>query len=281
MRFTVLRDGKEMELYVKSDLDKSTGAGRIGVYFWADPIVDSVAKDSAAEKAGIKPGDIIAKVNGEDLKYSIALLKWLEPAAQAATHEASGDASSAESAPLDLNLEINRGGNLINTVLAIPRGGEDPIGIAWKAVEYHTPHYSIPGAAAKGFSETWETLVVSVRSLGLLFRGIDLTKAVSGPVRITYMAGDIATYGFSQSFATGLRGVGNFLALISIALAVMNLLPLPVLDGGLIVIFLVELIRRKPLNPSFISAIQTAGVVLIAGLMIIAVFGDILFLAKR
>jgi len=133
----------------------------------------------------------------------------------------------------------------------------------------------------KGAQETWKTFVVSLRSLSLLFRGIDLTQAVSGPIRITYMVGDVATEGFGQSIGTGLSSMANFLALISIALCIMNLLPLPVLDGGMILLFIIETVKGHPLRPKTIYAFQTVGVVLIFGLMIFAVFGDILFLARR
>jgi regulator of sigma E protease len=94
------------------------------------------------------------------------------------------------------------------------------------------------------------------------------------------MAGEVAANSFSQGTGEGLRSTANFLALISIALAVMNLLPLPILDGGLIVLFLIEMIRRRPLNPRFISVYQTAGIVLIGALMLFAVFGDILFFVQ-
>ena len=95
------------------------------------------------------------------------------------------------------------------------------------------------------------------------------------------MVGEIATEGFGQSFGTGLRSLADFLALISIALCVMNLLPLPVLDGGMILLFIAEIIRRKPLHPNVIRVFQTIGVVLIAALMIFALFGDIKFLARQ
>jgi regulator of sigma E protease len=95
------------------------------------------------------------------------------------------------------------------------------------------------------------------------------------------MVGDIATQGFGQSFGAGISSMANFLALISIALCIMNLLPLPILDGGMILLFIVEALRRKPLNPRAIYIFQTVGVVLIFSLMIFAVFGDILFLARR
>jgi regulator of sigma E protease len=95
------------------------------------------------------------------------------------------------------------------------------------------------------------------------------------------MVGDVAAEGFGQSIGTGLSATANFLALISIALCIMNLLPLPVLDGGLILLFIIETIKGHPLRPKTIYAFQTVGVVLIFGLMIFAVFGDILFLVRR
>jgi regulator of sigma E protease len=134
---------------------------------------------------------------------------------------------------------------------------------------------------AKGVAESWKTLVISLRSLSLLFKGIELTEAVSGPVRITYMVGDIAAEGFGQSFASGLRSMADFLALISIALCVMNLLPLPVLDGGMIILAAVEWVRRRPIHPRAIRVFQTVGVVLISGLMVFALFGDIMYLTRR
>jgi regulator of sigma E protease len=75
--------------------------------------------------------------------------------------------------------------------------------------------------------------------------------------------------------------MADFLALISIALCVMNLLPLPILDGGMIILCIVEMVRRKPLHPRAIGVFQTVGIALICGLMIFAVFGDVLYLARR
>jgi regulator of sigma E protease len=95
------------------------------------------------------------------------------------------------------------------------------------------------------------------------------------------MLGDVAAAGFGQSFGAGIFSMANFLALISIALCIMNLLPLPILDGGMIILFFVEALRRKPLHPRVIYVFQTVGVVLIFSLMIFAVFGDILFLTHR
>jgi regulator of sigma E protease len=93
--------------------------------------------------------------------------------------------------------------------------------------------------------------------------------------------GDIAASGFGQSIGSGLRSFADFIALISVALCVMNLLPLPILDGGMIVLFLVEMIRRKPAHPKAVTIFQYSGMVIIFALMILAVFGDILFFVRQ
>jgi regulator of sigma E protease len=262
---TVERGGKTEELQVRPALDKSTGAGKIGVYFWTDPVIAEVAAESPAAIAGLVKGDRILRVNGREFPYSVAMLKILRES------------------PAVLRLEYERGGAVHDTdvVLTYTDGVPRDIGVSYETIRYHTPSYSPPQALVKGAAETWKTFTVSLRSLALLFRGIDLTQAVSGPVRITYMVGDVAAEGFGQSFGAGVSSMVNFLSLISIALCVMNLLPLPVLDGGMILLFIVEALRGRPPRPRTVYAFQTVGVVLIAGLMLFAVFGDILFLVRR
>ncbi|MDR1863629.1 MAG: RIP metalloprotease RseP [Treponema sp.] len=259
------RAGELIALTVRPGLEKSTGAGRIGVYAWVDPLIGTVAENSPAALAGLKAGDRLLKAAGRDLPHTMALSKILEEK------------------PGVLELEFERDGARLSSslvpVYSEPEGAG--LGIGWQTIRYHTPRLSPFGALAKGLSESWKTLTVSIRSLGLLFRGIDLTQAVSGPVRITYMVGAAAAEGFGQSIGTGISTMANFLALISIALCIMNLLPLPILDGGMIVLFAIEGITRKPLHPRAVYIFQTVGVVLIFGLMIFAVFGDILYLAGR
>jgi regulator of sigma E protease len=259
------REGALVELTVRPSLEKNTGAGRIGVYAWIDPLIEAAAEDGPAALAGLKTGDRIFKASGRDIPHTMAINKILEEKPQV------------------LELEFEREGQRLTASLAPVYGesGEVDLGISWRIIRYHTPRLSPFGALAKGLSESWKTLVVSVKSLGLLFRGIDLTQAVSGPVRITYMVGAAAAEGFGQSIGAGISSMANFLALISIALCIMNLLPLPILDGGMIVLSIIEGITRKPLHPRAVYIFQTIGVVLIFGLMIFAVFGDILYLSGR
>ncbi|WP_461257495.1 PDZ domain-containing protein, partial [Treponema sp. R80B11-R83G3] len=195
---TVDRDGKIINLQVTPALDKSSGAGKIGVYFWTDTVVGDVAEGSPAQKAGLLPGDVITAANNTPVRNTVDLMKILEQK------------------PDKLDLEIFRSGSKEKILLDISNPESD-IGISWKTINYRTPNLSIPQAVAKGFKEGYKTLAISVTSLKLLFKGIDLTKAVSGPVRITYMMGDMAAQGFGQSIATGFRYFIDFIALISIA----------------------------------------------------------------
>ncbi|MDR1443619.1 MAG: RIP metalloprotease RseP [Treponema sp.] len=262
LSLVVDRGGERLDISIKPDLDKQTGAGKIGVFFWTNPVLDNVTGPAAA--AGLQSGDRILRVNGEDIPHTMALTKILE------------------GQPPSLKLDYERNGQRGETTL-IPAYTETgmELGLSYRSLKYRAPPLSLPGALYRGIRETGKTLVVSLESLALLFKGIDLTQAVSGPLRITYMAGDIAAEGFAESIGTGFSSLANFLALISIALCVMNLLPLPVLDGGAIVLYLIEAIKRKPLHPRAISAFQTVGVVFIFGLLIFAVFGDILYLVRR
>jgi len=251
---TVERDGKIIQLEVIPALEKSSGAGRIGVSFWTDPVIESVKEGSPAAKAGLKPGDTITSANGQALRNSSDLRKVLDQK------------------PDTLVLEYERNG-IQGQVSFNINEIEEEIGFSWALINYHSPNLSFFEAINKGVNESIKTLAVSIKSLRLLFMGIDLTQAVSGPVRITYMMGDMAAKG-------GLRSYVELIALISIALCMMNLLPLPVIDGGMIILFLVEIIRRKPAHPKAISVFQTCGIVIIFCLMFFALFGDIKYFVR-
>jgi regulator of sigma E protease len=259
---TVERDREIHEFTITPVLDKSSGAGKIGVYFWTDPVIESVKDGSPAGLAGLLAGDILTRANGTELLNSFDLMKIMEQK------------------PQSLILDYERNGGMGQTVIS-NANLESDFGVSWVSVHYRTPHLSVPAAVVKGVKEGLKTLVISIRSLKLLFMGVNLTQAVSGPVRITYMMGDMAAQGFGQGLGIGLRSIADFLALISIALCVMNLLPLPILDGGMIALFLVELIRGKPAHPKAISVFQACGMAIIFGLMIFAVFGDILYFIRR
>ena len=268
--FSILvdRDGIIQNVFLTTTLDKSTGAGIIGISHWVYPVIGTIKEGSLAQQKGLLPGDKLISANGFPLKNTIDLEKIINQK------------------PDYIDFEYERNGEL--NLVHLPKyenEDENKIeydwGFSWLYTTYHTPDYNLFTAIGKGAQECWNFLVMTIKSLRLLFMGIDLTQAVSGPVRITYMMGDIATQSMGYGgFGTALRAFMNFIALISISLCIMNLLPLPIIDGGMILLYFVELIRKKPAHPKAISVFQGFGIFLIICLMVFAIFGDILYLIR-
>ena len=155
--------------------------------------------------------------------------------------------------------------------------GNPLLGISYKSITSKQQASSVIDAFSRGIGESFSILGLSIRSFALLFKGIDLQQAVSGPIRITYMVGQVASSGFSDGIMTGLISLFRFLSFLSIALFVMNLLPIPALDGGLIVITLFEMIRRKRISPKVFNRYQVFGFIFIMTLLVFTTFNDIFY----
>lgn len=265
LKLEIERNGETRNVSVVPRLDPSTGAGKIGVYFWNDPIIDTVKKGTPAAIAGIRSGDRLLSANGKELKNTIDLSGVLK------------------GRPNRLTLVVERNAEKLEKTLVLSWTDDGAVdtGMTFATIRFKTPSLSFPAAIAKGSEEAVKTFVFSLRSMALLFKGVDLTKAVSGPVRITYMVGDIAAEGFGDGIGAGLSAVTSFLALLSISLFIMNLLPIPALDGGLILLFIIELLAGKALKPKTIYRFQLVGTALVFGLLLFSLFGDILFLIGR
>jgi regulator of sigma E protease len=123
------------------------------------------------------------------------------------------------------------------------------------------------GGLMHGVQKTWEMSWFSLRMLGKMLVGDLSWRNLSGPVAIADYAG--------QSARIGVMAYLGFLALISVSLGVLNLLPVPVLDGGHLVYYGLEAIKGRPLSERFMQVTQRIGIVLVAGLMVVALFNDI------
>ncbi len=265
LRLEVEREGRRLALTVRPALDRETGAGRIGVYSWIEAVVDSVAEGSAAAIAGVEPGDRIVAVDGRRVDHAIALLAALGSKPERAT------------------FLIERGGTSLETklVLSWDDSGASNLGIGFASQRKTVKSAGIGPTISAGLAETWKTFAVSIKGLATLFKGVDLFKAVSGPARITYMVGKSASEGIQAKSPGGIALPFNFLAFLSIGLFIMNLLPIPALDGGLIAISAIEALRRRPLKPLTVYRYQFVGSAMILAIFVFATIGDVLFFAAK
>lgn len=258
----VQRDSEIFNIEVTPSLNKETGAGVLGIVSWTNPLIDSVEKNSIAEKVGLKEQDLILQINDDIIKNT-------------------ADYNNAIQKYDNFSMKVLRDNNEIiieNIELNPQKEDNTTLGITFYTEKVKSKTYSFFPAIINGFVEAGKTTALTFKSLGLLFQGVDLTKAVSGPLRITVMLGDTAKAGFSAGFSTGIVTVFNFLAIISISLFIMNLLPIPILDGGLILFALIEAITKKQISPKIQYYVQFIGVGLILVLFVFAMFGDISYI---
>ena len=255
LNLVVERNGSNFPFIVIPKLDKSSGAGKIGIMNWIDPVVAQVEEGSAAATTGLTEGDRIIQFDGTEISNIYDLQKAVK--------------NKSGSFPI----QYMRAGILKNGTISLTEGEE--FGIYFSTDIHHTETYCFFPAIWQGIKETVNLTGLTVKSIGLLFKGVDLTQAVSGPARITKMIGETAEAGFKAGFSTGVVSVLNFLALISISLFIMNLLPIPILDGGLILFAFIEFIRKKQIKPKVLYYVQFIGIGLIVILFVIALFSDI------
>ena len=240
LRLTVERQGARRELLLRPVLDKSSGAGRIGVYSWTDLEVGKIQPGGAAALAGLAPGDWIISAGGVPVRHLIDLMQ------------------SLQRRPERIELGVRRGERVstVPLVLRYTEQGQMDLGLSFRLDSYRSPRLGLPGAFEHGLAETWKNIRLTAKGIGLLFRGISLRNAVAGPLRIIQVTGAAATSGFSLSFGQGLYYYFNILCLLSIVLFLMNLLPIPALDGGQVLLSVLEILRRRPVNPRLIARVQ-------------------------
>lgn len=263
----VERDGVLYDKSLTPMLDKNTGGGLIGVSYWAEPLVGSVATGSAAQIAGLQVGDRIVEIDGKEVPHAIAAYSILN-----------------SEKPERTKIVVERGGarKEMSVILSWNAQGSSNLGLGFKTETHIVRAAStVGGAIAAGAKETWSTFGATLKGLGSLFQGVNLFKALSGPARITYMVGQSAQAGIQNSASGGLAIPLSFLAFLSIGLFIMNLLPIPALDGGQIAMFVVEGVRGKALRPITIYRYQFVGATFILAIFVIATVGDLLFFVAK
>ena len=225
------------------------------------PVIGRIAPGGVADLAGLREGDRILAIDGE------AIADWAQVVA--VIREAPGRS---------LRLDAGREGRTLNLSVT-PAAADDRgkrigrIGIGVREQEIDrtavmtTVRYGPIAALGKAAGQTWETSVFSLAMLGRMIVGEVSWKNLSGPVTIADYAGQSAKMGLSYYI--------KFLALISISLGVLNLLPIPLLDGGHLMYYIVEIIKGGPVSERVMEIGQQIGLALLAMLMAFAFYNDI------
>jgi regulator of sigma E protease len=243
-------------IYVEDFLDTSeaqkdpmSGLG-LAIEYRSLPIIGGVSQGSAADLAGINIGDQIIEIGGQSINY-IQDIKGL----------------IKENPGKELGFVIKRNGEEIyKSILIDSNLNQEDVTQGSLGVNFGSQRGFI-SSLNKAVYETYNLSIKTLLFIGKMLTGNMGADNLSGPIGIAQMAGDTAKAGVIPFL--------YLMALLSISLGVLNLLPLPVLDGGQLVLLGVEAVRGKPLPEKVENYVFTIGAVLVGMLMIFAVFNDI------
>lgn len=226
----------------------------LGLDLWRpQPRIDKVMPDGAGQRAGLQDGDIVLRLAGQPVTDGIAFIE--------AVRAAPGKA---------LAIEVERDGRPVTLSLTPetdPKGRGFIKAMVAQAPEMVTVSSGPFEAIARGAERTWDTSVMTLKMIWKMITGEASWKNVTGPITIADYAG--------QTARIGLVSYLQFIAFISISLGVMNLLPIPVLDGGHLLYYSLEVLTGRPLPARVGELAQRAGVGLLFMLMALAVFNDL------
>ncbi len=224
--------------------------GRAGIGYLIEPVVGRVEPGSAAATAGVQPGDRILKVNQQPVRDLTEYATLLD---------------KAKTQPV--TLEVQRGA--ATRALTLPPAA-NPDQDQTRGIVPPTKILKLSLIPALQYSvqENWRMLRLAMSALGRLFRPEGSVKELSGPINIARISGEMLRRGWIY--------VIGLMAMISLQLGVMNLLPIPVLDGGHIMILLIEGIARRDLSLRVKERIQQAGFAVLATLMLVVLYNDVI-----
>ncbi|MCD8518016.1 MAG: RIP metalloprotease RseP [Burkholderiaceae bacterium] len=220
-------------------------------------VITSVQPDGAGHRAGLMDGDVVQLINGQPVRNVLELIQTV----QANPDRSLNMVVERQSAQISLEITPAAAQGQDGTIV-----GRIGVGLA-NEMPMVTVEHGLVQSVWQGVTRTFETAWFSLKMLGSMITGAVSWKNISGPVTIADYAGQTAQIGLTAYLA--------FLALVSVSIGVLNLLPIPMLDGGHLMYYTVEMVRGKPTPEHWMAAGQKIGLVLLAGLMTLAIFNDV------
>ncbi|MDR3385714.1 MAG: RIP metalloprotease RseP [Rudaea sp.] len=230
----------------------------IGLKLQPQPAVAGSVTNGPAARAGMHAGDRIVSINAAPVTTFADLVRIVpEQAAKNPLLHVIVERDGA-SMPLDITAEQQKAEGKMRWLIGIAPPA------AHEAIQHYGPLRAIPAA----FAETWKTTRSTLSMIGSMLSGQASTKNLSSVISIAQVANASANMGVAWFL--------SFLAVISLSLGILNLLPIPILDGGHLLYYLIELVKGGPLSERVMIAGQYVGVALLVTLMSIAFYNDIL-----
>ncbi|WP_442588474.1 RIP metalloprotease RseP [Pedobacter sp. AW31-3R] len=252
---TIERQGRTSDIKVPDNILNEVSDLGIEEFISRTPLftatIDTVVAGRPAVKAGFQKGDRIVAVDSVPVKYSVDVMKAMKNYKNK-----------------NVAIQVDRGGELLKLNVTTDTAGTVGIGFNPNEIKEETIHYGFFQALPIGVNQAWISFSDNGKGIWKVLTGkIKPNKAFSGPVAI------------AQKVYGGVWVWSHFwasTALISIALAFMNLLPIPALDGGHVVFLLIEMIKGKPLGDKFMEGAQMVGFVMLLCLMVFVIGNDVL-----
>ena len=253
---TVSRNGQTITVPLTDEGKKTVFStqGRNFMAYRSKSVIDEVVKGSAAETAGLKPGDQIMGVNNTKAEF------W---------DQFSSAIKASPNKPLDL--QVLRDGKMENLTVNVPAEGAIGVRLNYEDLSV-TDTYGFFAAIPAGFSKTIKVLTDQIKQFKVIFNSkTGAYKQVKGPIGIVELMPESWDWGFFF----------GFMAMFSVWLAFLNILPIPALDGGHVMFLLYEMISGKKPSEKVLEVGQMIGFVILMGLMLVVFGNDIWNIIKK
>ena len=251
-----------IENWLSSELDQSI-ISSFGILPFIPPIVSSVQVGSPADKSGIESGDQIIRVGDNVIRTWYELVEEISSIPDKETSLTIKRNGTSFSVPASIGSVQDELGIKIGRIGITRISSNEEIPDEFLVITKKGPIESF----ALGIKETYNFTVLILDSIGKMITGSISAENIGGPIQIAVLSGTAAK--------AGLVSFISMIALLSINLGLVNLLPIPILDGGQLVLIAAEKIKGSPLSPGFVEFAYRIGLLLVIGLMVFAVVNDI------